>query len=90
MNAWFDALHSQPDAHLHDCLVLNKDWYVTQDAYNGPTVATTTGSGLLRFLSSLLTLTASLPMALASMERYFNRTPREPGTFDLEDIIAGS
>jgi hypothetical protein len=70
--AWADALRKHPDAHLHGCVVLKKDWYLQQLAYGiSPVLVLQRRTVLLHFVTGLLTGVSSLNMRLANMKRYF-------------------
>ena len=72
-DAWTEALNANPDAHLHGCVVLSKNWYFSQIAFLTPTgVIVEEQHALVHFLSGVLTAASSMNMALASMNRYFN------------------
>ena len=72
-DAWTEELTTNLDGHLHGCVVLSKNWYFSQPAFQTPiAIISEEQNALVHFLSGLLTDTSSMNMALASMNRYFN------------------
>jgi hypothetical protein len=66
------ALSENPRSHLHGVLVLNKGWFLYQEAYEEqPILRVYTNNALLRFIHKLTYDCLSVPMAPMSLDKYF-------------------
>ena len=66
------ALQDEKEAYLHGVLVLDKDWFCTQVPFDeNRTVKSYGNDSLMRFTKHLVDSINSVPMATASLNRYF-------------------
>ena len=63
-------------SHVHGLTVLNRDWYITQEAFaeGGPKFHIFIGDALLRFVNGLIHNISSVPMHQMSIDRYFKKS----------------
>lgn len=59
-------------AHIHGLVVLDKDWYLAQEAFakEGPRFYTYTDNALMRFVTGMISSLSSVHMAPASVTKY--------------------
>jgi hypothetical protein len=69
-----EPLQAHRDSHLHGLAVLEKDWFISQQAFTGDTVRLRTHAdhALLTFVTALLEGIQGFPMAEMCMTRYIN------------------
>jgi hypothetical protein len=67
---------SRGGSHIHGLVVLDKDWYFSQEAYadQGPRFHIKEGNALLHFVRGMLHSLSSMPMNQMSINRYFRAT----------------
>jgi hypothetical protein len=66
------TLKERSNTHIHGLVILDKGWYLAQEAYSstGYEFFTYTDNALLRFTTGLLHTISSMPMYQASIDRY--------------------
>jgi hypothetical protein len=70
-NALEVAIDKVKNAHLHGIVVLSKDWFAFQVAYQQPPkVKIFTDNALMRYVNNMLRLLKALPMYNVAMDRY--------------------
>ncbi len=72
-----EAIMETP-AHIHGLVVLEEDWYLSQEAYSetGHEFQVSKDNALLHFINGLMHSIASVPMGQLSIDRYMKKQTR--------------
>jgi hypothetical protein len=72
------CLADNPSAHLHGVIILDKNWFLVQEAYSETVrLQSFEDNALLRFTNSLLHNIQSFPMGMMSPDRYHDLPSRD-------------
>jgi hypothetical protein len=73
LKAALERAASISPSHIHGLVVLDKDWYFSQEAHadGGPRFHATEGNALLHFVRGMLHSLSSMPMQQMAINRYF-------------------